>query len=56
MVGCNSLWSVVVVEYDCDSETASWSCCWLVCKDGAEVIMAVSSANWLQDEFVPVQA
>ena len=37
-------------------ETASWSCCLLVCREGVDVMRAVSSANWLQVLLVFVQA
>ena len=37
-------------------ETASSSCCSVVCRKGVDVMRAVSSANWLQVVFVFVQA
>ena len=37
-------------------ETAFWSCCSVVCREGVDVMRAVSSANWLQGVLVFVQA
>ena len=37
-------------------ETAFWSCCSVVCREGVGVMRAVSSANWLQVVLVFVQA
>ena len=36
-------------------ETASWSCCSVVCRESVDVMRAVSSANWLQVVLVFVQ-
>ena len=37
-------------------ETVSWSCWSVVCREGVDVMRAVSSANWLQVVLVFVQA
>ena len=37
-------------------ETAFWSCCSVVCREGVDVMRAMSSANWLQVVLVFVQA
>ena len=36
-------------------ETAFWSCCSVVCREGVDVMRAVSSENWLLVVFVFVQ-